>query len=167
MNIKSHFIGAFCAFALVGGSCGYSHAQTAQPPVTWSLSGNFDTGGTLIGSFIQDTYGYLLGNSYLFSTTGTTIGASTFDSANVFSGGTAHSALSFGNNAGYYLTLNFSHDLLTPSANAFTGTESYNGKTLNVSGTAFAVPGPVAGAGLLPALLGLLGFGLYRRRNAI
>jgi hypothetical protein len=44
------------------------------------------------------------------------------------------------------------------------GNPSYGNEITNVSVT--AVPGPVAGAGF-PALLGLIGFGIYRRRRAI
>jgi hypothetical protein len=44
------------------------------------------------------------------------------------------------------------------------GNPSYGNEITNVSVT--AVPGPIAGAGL-PALLGLIGFGIYRRRRAI
>ena len=53
---------------------------------------------------------------------------------------------------------------LTFKSLASGGTPSYGNEITNVSVT--AVPGPVAGAGF-PALLGLIGFGIYRRRRAI
>lgn len=65
---------------------------------------------------------------------------------------------------------------MTLNINALAGTLSYGSSTFaevrapsdnpfsNGSGS-FAVPGPVAGAGL-PAVLGLMGFGLWRRRVA-
>jgi hypothetical protein len=45
------------------------------------------------------------------------------------------------------LSLNFGHDLLTASANGFTGTESLNGTNVTVTGTALPTPSPMAGGG--------------------
>lgn len=61
----------------------------------------------------------------------------------------------------FKLTSALSHSLKLEVTSIGNGTPTLSSVTFKTT----AVPGPIAGAGL-PALLGLLGFGLYRRRRA-
>jgi hypothetical protein len=157
MNFKLYILAALCAFALVVGSSGPSLAQS----VNWNLSGNLSDGGTLIGAFIQDVYDFEQAGSLNFSTTSATFGLVTFNNSNIVSLNTSSTSISVENSAGYYLTLNFAHDLLSSSSNKFTGTESFRSTNLAVAG--IAVPSPVAGAGLL-ALFAMAPFLFLTRR---
>jgi len=162
MNFRTHFFGAICAFALVGGSGAYG--QTL-PPVTWTLSGALSDGGALIGFFTQDTYDYITG-TYNFVASEPTFGAVNFNNGNTASLGTNSTSLSIGNTSGYNLSLTFAHDLLSPSANSFTGTESYNGTNVGVTGTALAAPSPLAGGGLAGLLAAASAVYWLTRRRA-
>jgi hypothetical protein len=48
-------------------------AGAAHANVTWVVNGTFDDGGTVSGHFTIDTYGYLLNNFNLQTTTGSTL----------------------------------------------------------------------------------------------
>jgi hypothetical protein len=152
MKCRTYLFGAICAFALVGGSGAYGDVPP-PPPVTWTLSGTLGDGGNFVGFFTQDTYDYLSG-TYRFVAGGSipsivNFGAAiNFDNANTVSLGTGPNSVSIGNTSGYSLDLHFSHDLLTPTPNSFTGTDNFQGSMVTVTGTALPTPSPMAGGGL-------------------
>jgi hypothetical protein len=129
-------------------------------------SGNFDglISGSAIPANLNTTCGCSFGTgaaNYIFNFTGTT--------------GTAIATL-FGSNTGWTGGINY--ELSSIAGNSYTfsllsyvvsnGTShlvtDFTGQ-LPTRTISVAVPGPVAGAGL-PAVLGLMGFGLWRRRAA-
>lgn len=175
MKFKSHFLAALCGLALAAGFAGHSQAAA----VTWNVSASFNDGGTLTGYIATNVYGYISSFDVVTSS-GSSFSGANYTPPNTTPGAFAkntfdYSIANYQNGKPLDLVLTFASSLGTASASNIL-TSGYEcagswscGAASNtratVSGSAVAVPGPIAGTGPL-ALLGAAGVFLAMRRRS-
>jgi len=147
-------------------------APTTSVGANWGYSSTGTDPG-LVGGWVNIVSGTLFYNfSSLLSSASLYIGTpDAYNSITLYNGSTEVGTIDGNTATGGYNNYQFGAGLYKFSSSvAFNevalGTTACCFETSGVVATTLAAPGPIAGAGF-PALLGLLGFGLYRRQRSL
>ncbi len=178
--MKRHLFGLAISAAIAFGGVSGASATTSSNPLS-TLQLLFDTNDFYVENTSTDLSSFLtlLGNTYNTPGGYATI-VSAFENATNITPAYVSQFLATGtqntvtasdgdvNPNDWVVTLTFTN---VGSSGTIAYSGGLQGAPASVSGTfsgsgAIAAPGPIAGAGL-PVVLGLIGFGLYRRRNAV